>query len=113
MITPIEVPRYVLGLHSRVPKKSRKIVVLKWLQANGAAVVEGEAVLILATRKATVEMVSPASGLFFHLVELDVKMNVGDILALVAGSAEEYREYLSHGAVSRPLVQSESRPLPR
>jgi pyruvate/2-oxoglutarate dehydrogenase complex dihydrolipoamide acyltransferase (E2) component len=113
MITPIEVPRYVLGLHSRVPKKSRKIVVLKWLKGNGEAVVEGEAVLVLDTRKATVEMVSPASGLFFHLVELDVKVKVGDILALVAGSAEEYREYQSRTAAQPSPVPSESQPVPR
>ncbi|MDR3566411.1 MAG: lipoyl domain-containing protein [Syntrophobacteraceae bacterium] len=107
MITPIQVPRHILGLHSRVPKKSRKIVILQWLKDNGAPVADGETVLVLDTRKATVEMVSPASGLLFHLVEVDVRVNVGDTLAVVAKSVEEFRDYLGWTVDKAPLVLSE------
>ncbi len=106
MITLIEVPQYIMGLHSRVPKKSRKIVVMKWLKDNAEFVTEGEAVVVLDTRKASVEMVSPASGRLFQLVDVDVKLNIGDTLAVVADSEEEFREYerqMSDKAVSGPV----------
>lgn len=93
MITPILVPRHILGLHSRVPKKSRKIVVMQWIKGNGEFVADGELVLVLDTRKAAVEMVSPASGLLFHLVDVDVKLKVGDTLAVVVDSEQEFLEY--------------------
>ncbi|MGC8492082.1 MAG: biotin/lipoyl-containing protein [Syntrophobacteraceae bacterium] len=93
MITPIQVPRYILGLHTRVPKKSRKIVIQQWLKKNGEFVADGETVLVLDTRKAAVEMVSPASGLLFQLIDVDVKVDVGDTLAIVADSEEEFRDY--------------------
>ena len=93
MITLIQVPRYIMGLHTRVPKKSRKIVVLQWLKDNGDLVADGEAVVVLDTRKASIEIVSPASGRLFQLVDVDVKLNIGDTLAVVVDSAEEFREY--------------------
>ncbi|MDR3554301.1 MAG: hypothetical protein P4L55_06070 [Syntrophobacteraceae bacterium] len=102
MITPIRVPKYIAGLHTRVPKKNRKIVVMTWLEADGNFVADGQAVVILDTRKAAIEMVAPASGLLFHLVEKDVNVNIGDILGVVAESAEEFQacgEYDGGGAV--------------
>ncbi|MGC9194189.1 MAG: lipoyl domain-containing protein [Syntrophobacteraceae bacterium] len=93
MITPIQVPRHILGLHTRVLEKSRKIVVVKWLKGNGDIVADGETVVVLDTRKAAVEIVSPASGLLFQLIDVDVNVNVGDTLAVVIDTEQEFLEY--------------------
>jgi pyruvate/2-oxoglutarate dehydrogenase complex dihydrolipoamide acyltransferase (E2) component len=96
MITPILVPKYIEGLHTRVPKKSRKIVVIKWLKSDGDFVADGEAVLVLDTTKAAIEMAAPAAGLLFHLIEVDARVKVGDTLGVIVDSVEEFQEYSKH-----------------
>ncbi len=93
MITLILVPEYIRGLHTRVPKQSRKIVVMSWLKPNGEFVSDGDAVLVLDTRKAAVEMVAQTSGFLFHLKGINEKVNIGDTLGVVVDSIEEFQEY--------------------
>lgn len=93
MVTLIQVPAHVAGLLTRVPKQTRKITVMDWLKGHGESVADGEAILILNTRKATVEMVAEASGLLFHLKEVSEQVNLGDTLGVVVDSVEEFQEY--------------------
>ncbi|SPF50503.1 hypothetical protein SBDP1_870015 [Syntrophobacter sp. SbD1] len=96
VITPIQVPEYIRGLHTRVPKQARKITVMSWLKANGEFVADGDPVVVLDTRKAAVEMAAQASGLLFHLRSVNEKVKVGDILGVVADSVEEFEQYCKH-----------------
>lgn len=93
MVTLIQVPAYVGGMLTRVPKHKRSISVMKWLKAHGESVIEGEAIVVLNTVKVAVEMASEASGLLFHLREVDEIVQVRDILGVVADSVEEFQEY--------------------
>lgn len=93
MVVPIQVPEYIRGLQTRVPRRNRKITVMSWLKANGEFVAEGDAVVVLDTRKAAVEIAAQASGLLFHLIAINEKVNVGEILGVVAHSVEEFQEY--------------------
>jgi pyruvate/2-oxoglutarate dehydrogenase complex dihydrolipoamide acyltransferase (E2) component len=93
MITPIQVPAFVEGLQTRVPKKIRGISVLKWLKADGDLVADGEPIVVLHTKKVAVELVATASGLLFQLMEVGKIVKAGVLLGVIVDSVEEFNEY--------------------
>jgi len=93
MITPIPVPLFAASMQTRVPKHRRGISVMEWVKGHGAPVTEGELIVVLHTRKAAVEMAAEASGLLFHLKEINEMVDVGDVLGVLADSAEEFEQY--------------------
>ena len=97
MVTLIQVPQFVAGLHSRVPRQKRRIYVMEWLKADGETVAEGEAVVVLNTVKAAVELTAEASGFVFHLKEVDQDVKLYDVLGVLADSVEEFEEYRKQG----------------
>ncbi|OGR14674.1 MAG: hypothetical protein A2097_12570 [Desulfobacula sp. GWF2_41_7] len=96
MITLIQVPRHAAGLMNRVPKKIRRIILIEWLKKDGEPVDDGEPVVVLNTVKASIEMVSEASGHTFHLLKVGDRVVVGDILGVVADNRAEFLEYKKH-----------------
>ena len=57
---------------------------------------DGEPVVVLNTVKASIEMVSEASGHTFHLLKVGDRVVVGDILGVVADNRAEFLEYKKH-----------------
>jgi pyruvate/2-oxoglutarate dehydrogenase complex dihydrolipoamide acyltransferase (E2) component len=93
MITPIQVPLFVASMVARVPSQKKNMFLMKWLKDNGEPVEAGDPVVVIDTAKAAIELVTPASGLLFHLVEVDAKVKLRDILGVVADTVEEFQEY--------------------
>ena len=61
-----------------------QIVVLDWLVPNGAAVEEGQSVVVVETDKAETELEAPASGRIEILVDVsDEEVPVGSTLAMI------------------------------
>jgi len=81
---------------NRVPKKIRRIILIEWLKKDGEPVDDGEPVVVLNTVKASIEMVSEASGHTFHLLKVGDRVVVGDILGVVADNRAEFLEYKKH-----------------
>lgn len=75
MVTLIQVPTFVAGMIARVPKQKRNISVMKLLKANGDSVEDGEAVVVLNTAKAAVEMAAQASGLLSWIMQQIIPEN--------------------------------------
>lgn len=93
MVTPIQVPLFVASMVARVPRQKKNMFLMKWLKANGESVKAGDAVVVIDTAKAAIELVTPASGLLFHLLGVGEKVKLRDILGVVADTGEEFEEY--------------------
>jgi pyruvate dehydrogenase E2 component (dihydrolipoamide acetyltransferase) len=70
MATPIVIPQRGLV---------EEVVVLEWLKADGEAVAEGEAVVLLETEKTQTEIEAPATGM------LRIEIPAGDDVIPVDG----------------------------
>jgi pyruvate/2-oxoglutarate dehydrogenase complex dihydrolipoamide acyltransferase (E2) component len=93
MVTPIQVPVFIASMVARVPQQKKNMFLMKWLKAEGEPVEAGDAVVVIDTAKAAIELVAPASGLVFHLLEVDAKVKIRDILGVVADTVAEFQEY--------------------
>jgi pyruvate/2-oxoglutarate dehydrogenase complex dihydrolipoamide acyltransferase (E2) component len=93
MVTPIQVPVFIASMVARVPQQKKNMFLMKWLKAEGEPIEAGEAVVVIDTAKAAIELVAPASGLVFHLREVDEKVKMRDILGVVADTEAEFQEY--------------------
>jgi pyruvate/2-oxoglutarate dehydrogenase complex dihydrolipoamide acyltransferase (E2) component len=60
---------------------------------DGSAVEKGEVVAIIETAKVTYEIEAPASGLIYYLRKVKDKVRIGDALAVIADSREEFESY--------------------
>jgi pyruvate/2-oxoglutarate dehydrogenase complex dihydrolipoamide acyltransferase (E2) component len=85
MITPIQVPK--LGM------TQDSITVVKWLKADGERVEKGNTVVVIETAKVAYEVEAPASGLIFSLKNVNDKVKIGELLAVVAESLKEFEIY--------------------
>jgi len=85
MITPIPVPK--LGM------TQENITVVKWLRTDGEAVEKGDRVVAIETAKVNYEVEAPAAGLVFSLKKVKDRVKIGDVLGVVADTAEEFGEY--------------------
>lgn len=82
MITEIRVPK--LGM------SEDDITVIELPVEDGERVEKEDTVVIIETAKVSHEVFSPAAGLFFHLKEVNDKVGIGSLLAVVADSREEF-----------------------
>jgi pyruvate dehydrogenase E2 component (dihydrolipoyllysine-residue acetyltransferase) len=81
---PAEVIMPALGMAQETGK------VLRWLKADGAAVVKGEPLLEVETDKVTVEIESPADGTLAGVSAAEgADVPVGTVIALVLADGEE------------------------
>jgi pyruvate/2-oxoglutarate dehydrogenase complex dihydrolipoamide acyltransferase (E2) component len=85
MITEVCVPK--LGM------TQADINVVELKKKHGGAVQKGEIIAIIETAKVTYEIESPASGLVFYLRKVKDKVKIGDPLAVIADSREEFQAY--------------------
>ena len=93
MTTLIQVPSFVANMLNRIPKHKRAISVMEWLKADGETVSEDDTVIVLHTVKAAVELAAQASGLLFHLKDVNEKLKVGDVVGVVVDTVEEFQVY--------------------
>ena len=85
MITEIRMPK--LGM------TQENVKIVKWLKANGEHCEKDEAVVIVETAKVTHEIEAPASGFVWALRQVNDKVDMGDVLGLVADSKEALEAY--------------------
>lgn len=85
MITPAYVPK--------VGMAEDDIAVVEWLHAEGDKVESGDAIVVIETAKASSEVDAPASGILFYLRQPADMVKTGDILGVIADSAEEFDEF--------------------
>jgi pyruvate/2-oxoglutarate dehydrogenase complex dihydrolipoamide acyltransferase (E2) component len=78
---------------ARTPAQKKNMFLMKWLKGDGEPVEAGEGVVVIDTAKAAVELVAEVPGLLFHLMAVNDKVKVKDILGVVADSVEEFQEY--------------------
>jgi len=74
----------------------------EWLVEDRTEVTVGQAVCVVETTKATVEVESPGAGTIVQLYAEDVEVELGKTIAFVAETAEELAS-LDAGARERPL----------
>ena len=89
MATLIKVPPFL----ALTKNYSSKPMVTKWLKREGTEVEEGQSLVVVETTKASLEVESPASGLFFKLRRIGDKVKIGDALGIIAASKEEMEEF--------------------
>jgi pyruvate/2-oxoglutarate dehydrogenase complex dihydrolipoamide acyltransferase (E2) component len=58
--------------------------IAEWMVANGALVTKGQSIYSLESDKTTTEIESPADGIITILVETNVVMPVGAVLATIS-----------------------------
>ncbi len=85
MITEIRVPK--LGM------TQSDITVVELPRKDGEVVENDEVVVVIETSKVSYEVKAPASGMIFYLKKVKDKVNIGERLAVVAHSKEEFEEY--------------------
>jgi len=85
MITEIRVPK--LGM------TQTDITVVELRKKDGDAVEKDEIVAVIETAKVTYEIQASTSGVIFNLKKVKDKVDIGNVLAVVADSREEFDEY--------------------
>ena len=85
MATEIRVPK--LGM------TQTDITIVELCKSDGTSVEEGELIAVVETAKSSFEVPSIGSGLIFYELKVKDKVNIGDLLAVVAESKDEYDEY--------------------
>jgi pyruvate/2-oxoglutarate dehydrogenase complex dihydrolipoamide acyltransferase (E2) component len=85
MITEIRVPK--LGM------TQSDITVVELPRKDGQVVENEEVVVVIETSKVSYEVKAPVSGMIFYLKKLKDKVSIGELLAVVAHSQEEFEEY--------------------
>jgi pyruvate/2-oxoglutarate dehydrogenase complex dihydrolipoamide acyltransferase (E2) component len=91
MITLVTVPDYTtLAKNYGSPP-----TVTKWLKSNGEPVQAEEALVLIETTKASVEVEAPAAGLLFIVKQEQDTAKIGETLGVIAASAEEFAEFRS------------------
>ncbi len=101
MITEIRVPK--LGM------TQSDITVVEITKADKDPVREGEKVAVIETAKVAYDIQAPASGLIFYRVRVKDRVQIGDLLAVVADSAESF-EQSSNRLTRRPESDDDSPP---
>lgn len=86
MATLIIVPRYVALLKNY----SSKPRITNWLKGHGQFVEAREPLVVVETTKASIEIESPATGLVWVQREVRERVNIGDILGVIASDQDEF-----------------------
>ena len=85
MITLVNLPRYIVLLKNY----SSKPVLTSWLKQDGEPVEEGEAIFVVETNKACLEIQAMVSGVLFTLRQVGETLKIGDTLGIIANSRYE------------------------
>jgi 2-oxoglutarate dehydrogenase E2 component (dihydrolipoamide succinyltransferase) len=100
MATSVTIPEIGYGMV--------EAVIVEWLKGQGAAVEEGEPLLVLETEKASVEVEAPASGILRRITAaVGTTVRAGEVVAVVAGEDEDMEDL-----PSGPPEQAEERVSP-
>jgi acetyltransferase-like isoleucine patch superfamily enzyme len=75
----------------------------EWLVADRAEVEQGQAVCVVETTKATVEVEAPGAGTIVQLYEEGVEVELGKVVARIAESAEELASLESGAEAVSPM----------
>lgn len=89
MITLVTVPRH----NALFKNYGSEPTVTKWLKSDGQRVEADEPVVVVETTKATIDVEAPAAGLIFILKQEQEPVMIGDALAAIAQSAEEFAAF--------------------
>lgn len=95
MITDIRVPK--LGM------SEEDIIIIDYCIEDGEPVSEDELVVIIETAKVSHDVFSSASGLVFHVKEVNDTVSIGSLLAVVAESREEFEAYRDQVGEDQPV----------
>jgi pyruvate/2-oxoglutarate dehydrogenase complex dihydrolipoamide acyltransferase (E2) component len=85
MVTLVNVPRYVALLKNY----SSKPMLTHWLNKDGQSVEEGQAIAVVETNKASLEIQAPVAGILFTLRKVGETAMIGDTLGVIANNREE------------------------
>lgn len=83
-----------------------EITVIELTHPHGGPVEVDDVVMVIETAKVSYEVRAPGSGLVFYLKRVSDKVDIGDVLAIVADTEEEFKAYLK--PVSHPASESSS-----
>ncbi len=64
-----------------------EVILIEWLKGDGEYVERDEALCVLETDKANVDLPSPASGVLAHLQDLEATLEVGAVIARIEEGA--------------------------
>jgi len=85
MLTEVYVPK--LGM------TQSEITIVELTRSSGDPVVVDDVVVVIETAKVSYEVKSPAGGTIFYLKQVKDKVAIGDTLAVVADTREEFEAY--------------------
>lgn len=80
--------------------------VAEWLKEEGSPIREGEAVLVVETQKVAFEVEAPAPGFLHILLGVGSVAAIGETLAVIAATEDEYRELVKEGAAAGAAAKS-------
>lgn len=102
MITLVTVPDYsTLSKNYGSPP-----MITRWLKSSGQPVEADEAIVLIETTKASVEIEAPSAGLLFILKQEMDTARIGEAVGVIAASAEEFAAFRQ----SRELPVNDPRP---
>ena len=87
---------------TREDANSESALLSEWLVEDRAAVRKGQAVCVVETSKASIEVEAPGDGTLVHLVAADVEVELGSSVALVAQTDAEVEEAVARLAKAPP-----------
>jgi TusA-related sulfurtransferase len=89
LVTLVQVPRYIALLKNYASKPT----LTKWCKNDGEMVDEGQALLLVETSKASLEIEAIASGILFILRNAGEKVKIGDTLGVIAKNKASFNEF--------------------
>lgn len=89
MVTMVTVPNH----NALFKNYGSEPMVTKWLKTDGQRVDADEAIVVVESTKATIDIDAPAAGLVFILKQEQELVKIGDALAVIASSAEEFAAF--------------------
>jgi sugar O-acyltransferase (sialic acid O-acetyltransferase NeuD family) len=72
----------------RLESNDDYLVVAKWYSSKGSWLEKGDVLCLLESTKVTTELFSEYSGYFFPALEIDKRIKVGDVIAVISKSKE-------------------------
>jgi pyruvate/2-oxoglutarate dehydrogenase complex dihydrolipoamide acyltransferase (E2) component len=85
MVTLVNLPRYIVLLKNY----SSKPVLTRWLKKDGEPVEEGDAIFVVETNKACLEIQAMVPGVLFTLRIVGETLKIGDTVGIIANSRDE------------------------
>lgn len=95
---------------TREDANSESALLSEWLVEDRAAVRKGQAVCVVETSKASIEVEAPGDGTLVQLVAADVEVELGSSVALVAETDAELEEAVARLAKAPPTPARDDGP---